>query len=80
MEPTLREGAKIWVFRWAYLFLKPKVGQVILFRNGQKEFVKRVVEVRQDSVVVAGDNSDDSLDSRQLGVITFKQIKGRVLI
>ncbi len=62
MQPTLNEGQRVVVFRWAYLFSKPKKGEVVVFKgDAGKEYVKRITaSANKDEFVVEGDNRGDS--------------------
>ena len=78
MQPSLKEGQLVWVNNWSYLFSKPKVGDIVVFRSQNKELVKRITQVKIDSVEVAGDNKTDSLDSRKFGDIPMRAVVGKV--
>ncbi len=79
MEPTFKENEVVWVYTWAYLFNRPKIGDIIIFEFEGKELIKKVALLDGSSATVVGDNSADSLDSNTIGKIAFKQIKGKVL-
>ena len=84
MLPFLNEGDSVIVFRWAYLFLQPKVGDVVVFKhNDGKEYVKRIAAMANNNdgkeFFVAGDNEKDSKDSRSFGPINRKSIIGKVV-
>lgn len=76
MRPLFKEGQVVWVNHWAYLFSKPKVGDIIIFKFQEKEIIKRVSEVMVGKVAVSGDNKSDSLAT---GLVEFRDIKGKVL-
>lgn len=78
MQPSIREGERIVIFRWAYLFSQPKVGDVVVFRSGDgKEYVKRITAVAaKDGFVVEGDNKGDS---KRVPPILSWQVIGRVI-
>jgi signal peptidase I len=78
MQPFYNEGQIVWVNNWAYLFSRPKIGEVIVFNQQGREFIKRIAKVEESFVEVLGDNVADSLDSRQIGMINHKEIKGKV--
>lgn len=80
MEPIFREGEVVWVNNWAYLFSKPRVGDLIIFDFNKRKLVKRIIEIKKEHLLVMGDNLRDSLDSRKFGEIEFKQVKGKVLL
>jgi len=60
MEPTLYNGQRIYINRMSYMLSGPKAGDVIVFLpNGNKNahyYVKRVVAVPQDTVLIHNGN------------------------
>lgn len=52
----------------------------VLTGTKPKDFVEYPVTLQEDEYFVLGDNRADSVDSRNFGVVTTKQIKGRELI
>ncbi|MGH9029713.1 MAG: S26 family signal peptidase, partial [Acidimicrobiales bacterium] len=66
MEPTLSAGDRLLVGRLG----SAKVGDIVALRdptNQRRVIVKRVTAVRRDEIVVRGDNSASSVDSRSFG-------------
>lgn len=80
MEPTLNDGQVVWVFNWAYLFKIVKVFDVVVFQQGEKELIKRVKEVKDEEVILVGDNQNDSLDSRSFGSVKKSALVGQVIV
>ena len=78
MQPGLKEGSRVVVFRWAYAFSKPRIGDVVVFTsNDSKGYVKRVVSVSNNSeFTVEGDNKSDS---KKLPPIKKEAIIGKVV-
>ncbi len=76
MEPNLKQGQEILVSSLPYLILKPKVGDVVAFKDKQKSIVKRINEIRKNKFLVQGDNKKDS---KEYGWIERKSIIGKVL-
>ena len=74
MEPFLRDGSRVVVLH--YFFSKPKAGDVVVFRSGGREFVKRIVAAREEMFAVKGDNDRDSLKMPPVG---RKSILGKVI-
>lgn len=73
MMPAFRDGDVV-LFVTA---LRIRGGQVVLFRRGEQEYIKRVQKRLSDgSLFVVGDNADDSYDSRQYGPICEEQVMG----
>ena len=79
MEPTLKDGDTLWVNRLSYLFSSPKKKDVVVFNHNNKFLIKRVYKIGKNGFFLRGDNKKDSLDSRDLGFVSFKQIIGKVI-
>lgn len=75
MEPNFKDGQTVWVNHLAFLFSKPKVGDVIIFQHLNKVLLKRVTQSEEDYVEVFGDNKSDNLE---VGKIQRENIIGRV--
>lgn len=76
MEPTLREGSKLLVGQWAYLFKEPKVGDIVLFKYQGRYFIKRIRATSGEEIEVEGDNKSDSL---KIDAIRKKDLIGKVI-
>jgi len=76
MEPSITAGQEILVSSLPYFFSKPKSGQIIAFKDGEKFIVKRVKQITGGKVLVKGDNGKDS---RDFGWIDKKRILGKVI-
>lgn len=79
MLPTLKPGQDVLVFKWAYLFSAPKVGNIVAIKVNGKEMVKRVHKCRDRLSYVMGDNEKMSTDSRKFGWVNEKDIIGKVI-
>lgn len=81
MEPTFRAGSVVVASGIPYLFLPPKVGDVVVVINpsSKKPMIKRIRKVENDRYYVFGDNEKDSLDSRTFGRVSRNHILGKVL-
>lgn len=77
MEPGLKSGDKVLLFTWAYLFSKPRKGDVIAFKANSKVFIKRISKVQGNAISVQGDNRHDSL---KLKPIKESQIIGKIIM
>ena len=77
MQPLITDGDLLLVNAWAYLFRQPKIGEIVVFRQADKLFCKRITAMEGRDYAVAGDNKSDSLDS---GPISFPSIIGRAII
>lgn len=77
MEPTIYQGSRVLV---KSLFV-PKKGDVVAccFSNHDVIFLKRISQITDTGYLVVGDNKEDSLDGRSLGVVPRNQIKGKVV-
>lgn len=81
MEPFISSGDVILVNRLSYLFKNPKIGDVIIIKNNSKKkyLIKRIQRIREKTYFVGGDNKKESIDSRNFGWITKKDIVGKML-
>lgn len=76
MMPYLNPGDKVIASNLSYFFIKPKRGDVVVFRYNNKILIKRIVKVSNDTYDVYGDNKSDSLKIRP---IRKSHILGKVL-
>lgn len=79
MLPTLKPGQDVLVFNWAYIFSKPKKGDIVVFKFNGREMVKRVQMYHGRGIFVTGDNRKYSTDSRKFGLIDRLGIIGKVI-
>lgn len=59
----MREGNLVLVWQW----VKPKVGDVVVFKRKQEFWVKRVKSMKAGMLKVEGDNKSDSLEVGEIG-------------
>lgn len=76
MYPALEHGQWILVKRCT----RYRVGEVVVFRRGQDERIKRVSSVENEFYYVLGDNPNYSKDSRDYGYISQKDVVGKVVV
>lgn len=79
MFPTLIPGQSVLVYKWAYIFSKPKIGDIVVIKHNGKEIIKRIKKVLNGGIFVRGDNIDASTDSRNFGFINKTDIIGKVI-
>jgi len=79
MEPAIKNGQKVLVSGVPYFFSKPKIREIVAFKNKNQTLIKRIIRKNKDEYFLAGDNSRDSLDSKELGFIPKKYIIGKVI-
>ncbi len=78
MRPALEPGDRLVVVRGC----RPRPGQVVAVadpRQPGRVVVKRVADVSGAGVVVLGDNSAASTDSRHFGPVATAAVRGRVV-
>jgi nickel-type superoxide dismutase maturation protease len=84
MRPTLSPGDHVLVDPCAYRRHSPGVGDLVLARHPYRrdvEMVKRVAASLPDGrYLLAGDNPAESTDSRTLGTVSGRLIRGRVVL
>ena len=78
MQPGLKKGGRIVVFRWSYAFSQPRIGDVVVFSGSDgKSYVKRITATaNKKEFVVEGDNKSDS---KKLPPIKKEAIIGKVI-
>ncbi len=79
MEPVIRNGETILVSNFFYWFKKPKIGDIVAFRDAGKVLIKRITKLNREKYFLEGDNKRDSLDSRKLGLVVKEKIIGKVI-
>ena len=79
MQPTLRPGDRLLVYRWS----RPRPGDLVVLRepDARQTFaVKRVARLEPNGdVIVHADNPNVSRDSREFGPVPRRLIVGRVI-
>jgi phage repressor protein C with HTH and peptisase S24 domain len=76
MVPVLPPGTLVWGRTW-FWGLKPE--DVVVFRRGDKEMLKRVERVDGDELFVVGDHVEASTDSRHFGTISKATVIAKVI-
>lgn len=76
MLPTLKPDQDILVLSW---FVNLKVGDLVAFKKGNRDMIKRVIKTCGQYIEVVGDNFFESTDSRNFGLIQKSQILGKVI-
>lgn len=79
MFPTLKPGQDVLCFNWAYIFSKPKKGDIVVIEHQGKEIIKRVHLYHDRGIFVQGDNKKGSTDSRSFGPVDKSKIIGKVI-
>ncbi len=79
MLPALKPGEGVLCFNWAYIFKKPKIGDIVVVKMDDKYLVKRIRKLDGSRIFVVGDNSKMSTDSRQFGWVSKLQIAGKIV-
>lgn len=74
MLPTLEPGTLVIALR-----LPPRMGDVVVAWQAEREVIKRVTDSSSDGIFLQGDNLSQSTDSRTHGLVAQNQIYGRVV-
>ncbi len=82
MRPALSPGERVVVNRTSYWLSEPRPGDLVVVRDPRERerlLVKRIDRPAGDGAwLVAGDNRQESTDSRQFGPVARKLILGKV--
>ena len=76
MTPGLPAGTVVVALRWPR---KCKVGDVVILTHNGLEKIKRITQLQDGQIFVAGDNPAASTDSRQFGWLPLSAVKARVV-
>ncbi|HUD09365.1 MAG TPA: S26 family signal peptidase [Patescibacteria group bacterium] len=79
MEPAIRNGETVLASNIFYWFKKPRINDIVAFRSAGGISIKRITKINQEKYFLAGDNQQDSLDSRKFGLISRQKILGKVI-
>lgn len=79
MEPVLKEGDSVLASSVPYLFNKPGVNDIIVFKINDRFYIKRIKQKKNNQFIVTGDNKKDSFDSKNFGNISQNQIIAKVI-
>ncbi|HWQ28696.1 MAG TPA: nickel-type superoxide dismutase maturation protease [Dehalococcoidia bacterium] len=83
MAPAYSPGDRLLVNRLAYLFRRPRPGDVVVLRDPEvpgRLLLKRVAAVEEGRYVVLGDNTAESRDSRRFGPVRRRDIVGKAVL
>jgi len=78
MEPDFKEGVLV----FAIPANKLDIGDVVVLkdpRDTNRTIIKRIVETKDDKMMLQGDNIDQSTDSRTFGEVDKSEVLGRVI-
>jgi len=82
MQPLLNPGDEVLINHNAYQQSRPNPGEIVIAQHPyrpQLRLIKRVAAITDnDYCILAGDNPQESTDSRTFGPIPLAQILGRV--
>ena len=76
MEPTISAGSFVLVWCWTKNY---QTGTIVAFRHDGKIFIKRITSAQTTTIKVHGDNQNDSVDSRQFGLVEKSAVLGTVV-
>ena len=75
MMPNYKPGAHVFSFNWGAV----SVGDVVVTTVKGRLLIKRITKMDQKRVFLAGDNTNQSTDSRSFGWIDRKLVVGKVI-
>ncbi len=80
MVPALKNGQQVIAEKLSYLFLNPKIDDIVILKNPDNiNIIKRVTKKEGNNYFVEGDNGDESSDSRNFGPVQKNKILAKVI-
>lgn len=82
MLPTLHPGDQVLVNFLAYQHTLPKVGDIVIAQHPHQcelHLIKRVMSTADEQYFLQGDNTSESIDSRNFRAIPVDLIIGKVI-
>ena len=76
MEPKISNGSFFIASGIPYKFGKPKIGDIILFKDSGETIVKKIVKIEKGKYTISGENK---FDSKKFNSITKKDILGKII-
>jgi len=73
MIPAFRPDDHVLTLNWT----QPKVSDVVVFKDNDRYFLKRIIKIKKNLFYVSGDNKKESL---VLGPMVKKQVVGKVIL
>lgn len=79
MEPAIKNEQHVLVSKIPYFFSEPSIKEIVAFKKNKKILIKRIIRKSGNKYFLAGDNLNDSLDSRSFGFVSKNDILGKVI-
>ena len=81
MSPRFGDGDKLFVCRFIYKIVSPKIGDAVVLTDPRSErlILKKIDGIHDGKYFVTGENPTESTDSRIFGAIGKDRIVGKVL-
>jgi signal peptidase I len=76
MEPEMKDGSFFLASSIPYFFIYPKKGDRIVFKNRDKNIVKKIIKIENRMYFIEGLNKSDSL---KLDPIKRNEILGKII-
>jgi len=76
MEPKIKDGSFFIASSLPYFFKKPKLDEIIIFKNSGKIIVKQIEKIFENKYFISGINKSDS---KVFNPITGQEILGKVI-
>ena len=81
MYPTIKNGNKTVVSFIPYLFINPKIGDIVIAKHPHKniKIIKRITKIQNMKYFIEGDNNESS-DSKEFNAIPKNLILAKLIL
>ena len=80
MSPDYQEGDYVVIATGSFFLRRLKAGDIVVFQHGgYGTLIKKLDRFAENGDLIVSGTQADSLDSRRLGPITLKSVRGKVI-
>lgn len=76
MEPKINNGSFFLASSLPFVFRKPRIGDIVIFKSGDRIIVKKISKIESNKYIIKGENE---MDSFKFKPIKRNEILGKVV-